>query len=253
MAKTTWSVGRSVGGKLPVWAPLIAVVGALTDGFMWMYEVVLDDGRSLHAYKHRETRRYLHLDTQCNLWVYQRRQGCSMYRKGDLADALIEAFADWECLAFGPTTEERALVAKVIRAARNPGGRSMTEPERTLASDLFALTNSLRADDVFADELYCALCNSDWLHDDGTEWSGSWRYSAGVVADLRELRECYLDFYCSPTQAEGTISDRVATALAELGWHGTGHGRGRRLMDFGTGERKVWRDGEWVDADDDTN
>ncbi|MGO9751500.1 MAG: hypothetical protein ACLP8S_00950 [Solirubrobacteraceae bacterium] len=129
----------------------------------------------------------------------------------------------------------------------------MTEGERKLESDLSALANRLRTDDAFADELYCALCNSDWVHDNGTEWSGSWRYSAGVVAELRELGECYLDFYCSPTQAEGTISERVATALAELGWHGTGHGCELRLIDFRTGESKVWRDGEWVDPDDDTN
>jgi len=86
----------SVRSELPVWAPLLAVVGALTNGFMWMYEVVLDDGRSLHAYKHRDTRCYLHLDTQSNAWVYQRRRRRSMYRKCDLADALIEVFADWE-------------------------------------------------------------------------------------------------------------------------------------------------------------
>jgi hypothetical protein len=129
----------------------------------------------------------------------------------------------------------------------------MTEGERRLESDLSALANRLRADDAFAEELYCALCNSDWRHDDGTQWSGSWRYSAGVVAQLRELGECYLDFYCSPMQAEGTISERVATALTELGWHGTGHGRELRLIDFHTGESKVWRDSEWVDPDDDTN
>lgn len=126
----------------------------------------------------------------------------------------------------------------------------MSKGERRLESDLWTLANRLRADDALADELYCALCNSDWRHDDGTQWSGSWRYSAGLVAELRALGECYLDFYCSPKQAEGTISERVATALAELGWHGTGHGSELRLVDFRTGVSKVWRDGEWVDPDD---
>lgn len=128
----------------------------------------------------------------------------------------------------------------------------MTEPARRLESDLSALADRLRTDDAFADELYCALCNADWRHDDGTEWSGSWRYSAGLVADLRELGECYLDFYCSASQAEGTISDRVTHALAELGWHGTGHGTRLWLINPRTGERKFWRDGEWVDPDDET-
>jgi hypothetical protein len=72
------------------------------------------------------------------------------------------------------------------------------------------------------------------------------------LGELRELGECYLDFYCSPTQAEGTISERVAAALAELGWHGAGHGSELRLIDFRAGGSKVWQDGEWVDPDDDT-
>ena len=250
---------------------------------MWMFEVVLDDGRSLHAYKHHVTRRYLHLDVECNAWEYQRRQGRPMYREVDLAYVLTEVFATWENLAFAPTAEERALVADVISAARDRGDAAatgghgerdhrdrhiahrpsprartprtdqMTEPERRLESDLSALANRLRIDDAFAGELYCALCNSDWLHDDGTEWCGSWRYSAGLVAALRDLSECYLDFYCSSTQAEGTISERVASALAELGWRGTGHGRELRLVDLRTGQSKVWRDGEWVNPDDDAN
>jgi hypothetical protein len=45
----------------------------------------------------------------------------------------------------------------------------MTERERRLEPDLSALANRLCTDDALADELYCALCNADWLHDDGTE------------------------------------------------------------------------------------
>lgn len=124
------------------------------------------------------------------------------------------------------------------------------ETEHRLESDLVTLAARLRADDGFADDLYCALCNSAWQHDDGTEWSGSWRYAAGLVADLRELGECYLNFYCSASGGEGTISEWVALALGELGWHGTGHGRQLWLIDYRTGERKVWADDEWVDPDD---
>jgi hypothetical protein len=65
------------------------------------------------------------------------------------------------------------------------------------------------------------------------------------VADLRRRGESYLDFYCSG--AEGTISERVSTEMAALGWHGTGHGARLRLVDFATGEHKVLVDGEWVD------
>lgn len=70
---------------------------------------------------------------------------------------------------------------------------------------------------------------------------------------MRELDEIYLDFYCSPSGNEGTISDRVAAAMADLGWHGLGHGSELRLVDFRTGTRKVWRDGAWVDEERDAD
>jgi hypothetical protein len=119
MAKTTWFVGESECSTQPVWAPLLAVVGSLTSWFMWMYEVVLDDGRSLHVYKHCVTRCSMHLDIETNAWAYQHREGRSMYREVDLADLLTEVFADWGLLACGPSVEERALIANVIAAARN--------------------------------------------------------------------------------------------------------------------------------------
>jgi hypothetical protein len=105
---------------------------------MWMYEVALDDGRSLHAYKHRQTRRYLHLDGHRNAWAYQHRQGRSMYRQVDLADALTEALADWEHLACGPTAEESALLAMLIDAARNPEPAPPTTTTTTVSVEIDA-------------------------------------------------------------------------------------------------------------------
>jgi len=105
----------------------------------------------------------------------------------------------------------------------------MTEAERSggsdrdLEVDLEVLADRLR-DDEFAREMYCALCNADWAHRDGTRWHGTWRHAAGLVARVRDRDEIYLDFYCSGHGAEGTISSRVATSMAELGWTGTGHG-----------------------------
>jgi hypothetical protein len=37
---------------------------------MWMHEVELEDGTRLHAYKHHETRRYLHLDHGGRAFVF---------------------------------------------------------------------------------------------------------------------------------------------------------------------------------------
>jgi len=40
------------------------------DDFMWMFEVELESGLRLHAYKHIETRKYLHLDKEGRAFVY---------------------------------------------------------------------------------------------------------------------------------------------------------------------------------------
>jgi len=46
----------------PNWEPLVNAVGERVAGdFMWMFEVELSDGRSLQAYKHVDTRCYVHL------------------------------------------------------------------------------------------------------------------------------------------------------------------------------------------------
>jgi hypothetical protein len=58
---------RSITGKLtrrsaPMSQPLESAVSpADCKHFRWMFEVCLDDGRRLQAYKHEMTRRYLHL------------------------------------------------------------------------------------------------------------------------------------------------------------------------------------------------
>lgn len=125
------------------------------------------------------------------------------------------------------------------------------DTSRDLEYDLRTLADRTRDDDAFADELYCALCNADWVHDAGAEWSGSWRHAAGVVAEVRARGEDYLDFYCSPTGAEGTISERVGAAMAVLGWQGTGHGAPLRLIDFRTGESSIFVAGGWIDVVED--
>lgn len=44
----------------PEWAPLVELTPDHVDEFMWMFEVELESGLRLHAYKHIETRKYLH-------------------------------------------------------------------------------------------------------------------------------------------------------------------------------------------------
>lgn len=124
--------------------------------------------------------------------------------------------------------------------------------DRDLEFDLQQLAPRMREDLQFASEVYCALCNTDWRHADGTEWHGSWRYSAGLVATLRGRGEDYIDFYCTRACEEGTISDRVAAAMAELGWTGQGHGSKVIYAVEPTGEQRVWVNGDWINVDEAT-
>lgn len=103
----------------------------------------------------------------------------------------------------------------------------------------------LRAEDRrYAQNLYCAFCNMQWCKRDTwpilTEdyWSCSWRSSGGIVADLRNKGEDYMDYYCSgikgglsydPTDddkyfeehgyvSESDVTEEIASDLDKLGW-----------------------------------
>ena len=76
----------------PHWEPLERAVGlALAVTFMWMFEALTADGRRVQAYKHRATRRYLHLDDEGLAYAY-RRDRCVPI---PLARALEDALQPW--------------------------------------------------------------------------------------------------------------------------------------------------------------
>jgi hypothetical protein len=103
--------------------------------------------------------------------------------------------------------------------ARPPHAPGAPSPED--APDLYLdMMASLRIVELvrrerFAKDLYRALCNTSWFRN-GHEWGCTWRQAGGVVADLRDLNEEYIDFYCSGR--EGTVTDEIAWELAALGW-----------------------------------
>jgi hypothetical protein len=87
--------GRPFNFERPCWEPLIDLVGLrLVRDFMWMLEILLEDDSVLQAYKHIETRRYLHLHEgggRAFVCVDAER-----YREIDPRIALRAVFADWE-------------------------------------------------------------------------------------------------------------------------------------------------------------
>jgi hypothetical protein len=72
MARRRGLTGEVAQFETPEWDPLVDAVGErVTRDFMWMHEVVLSDGKSLHAYKHIDTRRYVHLAADGSAWCHE--------------------------------------------------------------------------------------------------------------------------------------------------------------------------------------
>lgn len=90
-------------------------------------------------------------------------------------------------------------------------------------------------DETYAQNLYAAMCNNSFAKLDvweilkGTEWSCSWRYAGGIIADIRGEGD-YIDFYCSGirdshtesngryTVSESTVTDEIREDLLKVGW-----------------------------------
>jgi hypothetical protein len=97
-----------------------------------------------------------------------------------------------------------------------------------LEKDLLAVQyihNKCRNNDVYAQNLYAALCNNRFFKNQ-EEWTCSWRYAGGIVADLRNLDEDYMHFYCSGIGtghiagyvSEGFVTSEIRNDLLNLGW-----------------------------------
>jgi hypothetical protein len=73
------------------------------------------------------------------------------------------------------------------------------------------------ADQAYAGKLYGTLCNMRWRKEGSHKlWSVSWRQAGGIVADLRDKSECYMDFYCSG--GEGVQDSEILKDFGKLGW-----------------------------------
>jgi hypothetical protein len=78
--------------------------------------------------------------------------------------------------------------------------------------------------DKYAQNLYAALCNNRFFKNT-EEWTCSWRHAGGIVADLRNKGEDYMDWYCSGIGdiqgylPEGEVSSEITQDLLNLGWH----------------------------------
>lgn len=120
----------------------------------------------------------------------------------------------------------------------------LTEPENqsnNLEWDLRTtdwILEKVRKSKVYAQNLYAALCNNEFIRLDVIEvladnrWSCSWRAAGGIVANMR-VEGDYIDWYCSgmgglsydPDEglpvdyvAEATVTEEIREDLRRLGW-----------------------------------
>jgi hypothetical protein len=104
------------------------------------------------------------------------------------------------------------------------------------------ILDKVRASEVYAQNLYAALCNQQFTRLEvmsilkDQRWSCSWRHAGGIIADMREEGD-YIDWYCSGIRGgmdlsdaalestedtvfvpEGTVTDEIREDLERLGW-----------------------------------
>ena len=100
------------------------------------------------------------------------------------------------------------------------------------------ICNKAKASEVYAQNLYAAMCNNEFTKNDvwpiltGKRWGCSWRYAGGIIADMIEEGD-YIDWYCSGIGdglgngdqdgskgyvGEGTVTEQIKADLFALGW-----------------------------------
>ena len=108
------------------------------------------------------------------------------------------------------------------------------------------ICDKVKASDNYAQNLYAAMCNMQFIKLDvipilkEQRWSCSWRHSGGIVADMQEKGD-YIEWYCSGIGSqedgygldhqvpkldkdgrcyvpEGVVTDEIREDLKQLGW-----------------------------------
>ena len=134
------------------------------------------------------------------------------------------------------------------KTAREQDEANLVDPEwqkDNLEYDLRStewIVEKARASDSYAQNIYAALCNNEFIKRDlwpilkDQRWSCTWRYAGGIVADMLGTGD-YIDWYCSGMGGiadydtdsvewaartgyvpEGNITEEIENDLFKLGW-----------------------------------
>jgi hypothetical protein len=96
----------------------------------------------------------------------------------------------------------------------------------SLENDLFSsetIVAKCKNSKIYSQNLYAAMANNRFFYNE-EEWTCSWRMSGGIVADIRDCGEDYIDWYCSGMASvdgyvsEGHVTEEIRLDLMKLGW-----------------------------------
>lgn len=96
-----------------------------------------------------------------------------------------------------------------------PGGRELDPDDLFEAAVDRVLGDKIRDSDDIATQMWSALANVDWVHDNGDTAGYSFRAAGDLVAAIRGSGN-YMDWYCSGPY--GQVSALIEDALAAEGW-----------------------------------
>jgi hypothetical protein len=148
------------------------------------------------------------------------------------------------CEAEGKEPSEDYL--NLYKSARQQDEENMVDPawqKDNLEYDLRStewILEKVRGDDIYAQNLYAALCNNDFIKREmwpilkDQRWSCSWRHAGGIIADMQQKGD-YIDWYCSGIRndgyqdnldtvdtrrhiSEGLVTEEIESDLYKLGW-----------------------------------
>ena len=95
--------------------------------------------------------------------------------------------------------------------------------------------NKAKGSNVYAQNLYAAICNNQFIKLDVWQllkeeyWTASWRHAGGIIADILDEGD-YMDWYCTGSGGpvggmaiegylpEGVVSEEIEDDLKTLGW-----------------------------------